>query len=145
MRRFNVVFILLASCIPGPLVANAALHRRFEYEAMRGMVKIVRQFIERGIDINATDALVRAADWNRVEVIELLLAQPHININKADIYGRTPLFIAAERGYAHVVELLILAGADVDKADSYGRIPWYVAHSNGHFMISTMLIYSAKT
>ena len=43
------------------------------------------------------------------------------NVHEADVYGRTALMWAAEKGHAAVVSLLLGQGADLNAADGYGR------------------------
>jgi ankyrin repeat protein len=52
----------------------------------------------------------------------------------------TPMYIAAERGYTHVVMELIKAGADVNQADSEDFTPLFLAAQNGHESCVALLI-----
>ena len=54
------------------------------------------------------------------------------DVNKADNYEETPLYVAAENGRKDVVEVLLRAGADVNKADNDGWTPLHIAARNGH-------------
>ena len=49
------------------------------------------------------------------------------DLNRADQYGRTPLYYAAENGKREVVALLLKLGADRGKADKGGQTPLDVA------------------
>lgn len=56
----------------------------------------------------------------RLERVRRSLEQG-LDVNKADVDGRTSLMMAAFDGYADVVALLLENGADVDLRDSAGR------------------------
>ena len=51
---------------------------------------------------------------------------------KANKFGRTPVYIAAENGKTESIKLLLEAGADKDKASDDGAPPLYIAAQNGH-------------
>ena len=46
--------------------------------------------------------------------------------------GATPAFIAAGKGHADCLRLLLEAGCDKDKARESGATPAYIAAQNGH-------------
>ena len=48
-------------------------------------------------------------------------------VNRAMEDGRTPLFIASEKGHVDAARLLLDKGAEVDKADEDGETPLLVA------------------
>jgi hypothetical protein len=87
-----------------------------------------------------------AAEWGNKNVAKLLLkrnADPNAVVSwKA---GRTPLSIAAERGHAVVMELLIENGADVEARDENGRVPlsWAV-FSRGGGVVEVLLRRGAR-
>jgi ankyrin repeat protein len=54
-----------------------------------------------------------------------------------------PLFVAAYKGYAEVVRLLLAGGAQVDAIDPGGRDALWVARMNGHPEIVRLLEASA--
>ena len=54
--------------------------------------------------------------------------------------GATPCLIAAEKGHAKVVRILLDAGCTVDQADNRGMTPLYVAAQEGHHEIVSMLL-----
>lgn len=54
---------------------------------------------------------------------------PHL-ANQADCDGRTPLHYAAKRGYNHILELLLSAGADAHAVDKSGNNSLHMAASS---------------
>ena len=66
------------------------------------------------------------------------------NINKTDVYGRTPLMMAAEYGHLDVVKLLIDNGANINKTDVRGRTPLMMAASYGHLDVVKLLLDQIK-
>ena len=61
-------------------------------------------------------------------------------MNKADVDGVTPLFIACQPGHAEIVTALLAANADVNQARNDGATPLIVASQQGHTEIVTKLI-----
>ena len=51
-------------------------------------------------------------------------------VNKADRYGRTPLFIASRNGYLPIIKALIAYGADFDPKNDIDETPIDVAFNN---------------
>ena len=62
-----------------------------------------------------------------------VLVDAGVNVSTADKDGRTPLSLAAERGYLDVVKVLVGAGANVSTADKDGRTPLSLAAKRGHW------------
>lgn len=54
--------------------------------------------------------------------------------------GQTPLGIAASRGHASVVKLLLECNADPDPFDQLERTPFTLAARKGHLSIVAMLL-----
>lgn len=84
--------------------------------------------------------LVRAVCDNNEPLIEMLLTA---QANKEALVagtGQTLLSFAAEKGYAGVVRLLLVAGADVDKCNSDRLTPLYLAMLNKHAEIVESLL-----
>ncbi len=94
--------------------------------AGKGDVDGVRSLLDQGVNVNAKDsalgctALVYAAQWDRPDVVQLLLARG-ADINMIGD-GYTPLTMAASLGKTDIVRILIDKGADVNKADESGKI-----------------------
>lgn len=60
-----------------------------------------------------------AARKGHAELVELMVADPRINVNIMDSQDETPLHRAAEEGHEDVVRLLLATeGIDVDIADN---------------------------
>jgi hypothetical protein len=80
-----------------------------------------------------------AAEAGRCGGVELLLAAG-VNLEAADLRGRTPLFVAAEAGKCGVVELLLAAGANLEAADLRGWTPLFVAAVERHLEVAQLLL-----
>jgi ankyrin repeat protein len=64
-------------------------------------------------------SLLYAAGTGAVEIVDLLLGQPEVNVNLSDTKGRTPFFYAAMHGCEGVIEVLLnTAGLDFTSPDS---------------------------
>jgi ankyrin repeat protein len=70
-----------------------------------------------------------------------LITEGNAEVNKADNDGRTPLFVAAQRGHAQVVKLLLTVGnAEVNKPKNDGRTPLYAAAELGKTGVVKLLL-----
>ena len=54
--------------------------------------------------------------------------------------GKTPLWVASERGHARVLRLLLEARADKDCQTTFGQSPLWIASSKGHVDIVRLLL-----
>lgn len=72
------------------------------------------------------------AVWSgSLHIVDLLL---HCSdVNGADLYGRTPLFLSSFLGHLPMTRLLVEAGANKQKTDPTGRSPLHTATVGGHF------------
>ncbi|KAJ3022446.1 UNVERIFIED_CONTAM: hypothetical protein HDU68_009148 [Siphonaria sp. JEL0065] len=77
-------------------------------------------------------------------VLLLLLSaareESSIDIDQADGEGTPPLCYASCWGHAHIVALLLAAGADVDRSDKNGWTPLMWAAANSHNVITQLLL-----
>jgi ankyrin repeat protein len=90
--------------------------------ALDGKIETVRQAIEAGVDVNATDeqqrtALMFASFNGHASVVKLLLEKDAL-LGHRDAAGRTALMFAATGANAESVELLLEAGAEVNAVDT---------------------------
>ena len=62
------------------------------------------------------------------------------SVNQGDATGKTPLFVAVERGFIDVCKLLIKRGASVNQGDATDKTPLWVAAIKIHYDIWTLLL-----
>ena len=91
-----------------------------------------------------TKKLFSQKKYNRVCGLKLTVSLPdaETDIYKQDELGRTPLIVAAERGHANVVDVLLRAKAKVDTADVTGRTALHWAAWQGREKVVDMLLLS---
>ena len=105
--------------------------------AAKGHAQVVHQLLKSGADVNLTDvfgwsALMHATEQKRLTVVQLLAAQPGIQIDARSVNGTTALHRAAAQGFAAIAQMLIQWGADVKISDNEGRTALDYAHETGH-------------
>ena len=61
-----------------------------------------------------------------------LLLDKGAAVDRAEKYGRTPLWVACGEGHVDLARLLLDKGADVNKADEDGYKPLSIADSRNH-------------
>jgi len=107
----------------------------------------VKLFLAEGIDINAMNergqtALIRAAEYQRTEVVTLLLGK------RADVnivggrYARTALMEAAGAGNCVIIKQLAEKGAEINAKDHESTTPLHFACMYGHVEAVRLLIDS---
>jgi ankyrin repeat protein len=107
-----------------PEACNDGLRRLLQKVAGQGQDRMVRILHEGGAQLqaegNEVSALFRAVEWAHLGVVRALL-ELGANPNERDRFQRTPLFLAAAKGYTEVLETLLNSGADVNVTGSDGR------------------------
>ncbi|KAJ5924217.1 hypothetical protein N7466_008404 [Penicillium verhagenii] len=73
-----------------------------------------------------------AAICGSMEIIEHILDCSYLETEAQDFDGRTPFFLAAQRGHVNILQFLQLKNASMDQKDRYGATPLIAAVKNGH-------------
>ena len=87
------------------------------------------------------EALYNAVNANNVKVVKILLDPIYeTNVNYCDSKGRTPFFIACERNFYDIVQLLYEhKHVDTDKPNNEGITPFEIACNDRYKLIICML------
>lgn len=65
--------------------------------------------------------------------------------SKTDYDGRSPLHLAASKGYEDIVQFLLQKKAEVNIIDKYGKTPLHEAINNGHDLVASLLVESGAS
>jgi len=108
-----------------------------------GHTNIAELLINVGADANqATDAgetpLLIASCNDHIEIIRLLI--PKVDLNQVDADKRTALFLASEKGYTDIVQLLLDARANINITDKKRTSPLCIASYTGNIEVVQLLI-----
>jgi ankyrin repeat protein len=118
-----------------------------------GYTKIVDRLLEAGAEVNTLDnqgisALQWAVSGNHLQVVDLLIAAPEIDINNRDrcsedeVGGKSALMLAAREGNVEIVTSLVSAGADLTISDHKGRAALHMAVETGNVVVVEFLVRS---
>ncbi len=113
--------------------------------AQNGHSDIVRQLLEAGADINATNdfgvtALIWAATKGHSDIVrQLLEAGADINAKDIDNDGDTALINAAQKGHSDIIRQLLEASADINATNDYGVTALRVALQRGNLECGRIL------
>ncbi len=117
----------------------------FVDSAKKGDVDAVKLFLAEGIDINAMNergqtALMRSAEYQRTEVVTLLLGKGADVKFIGDRHTRTALMEAAGAGNCGIMKQLVEKGADINAKDYENTTPLHFACMWGHVEAVSLLI-----
>ncbi|TFK18864.1 ankyrin, partial [Coprinopsis marcescibilis] len=111
-----------------------------------GKVDVVLYLLTFRVEVDATDedgwtALAYASHNGHATVVEALVSQEGINVNKATASGNFPLGFACLRGHADVVKVLLATkGIEVNKRDVTGATAFIMAAGKDQTQILRMLL-----
>ena len=137
-----VTFVMMCSIA----LLGAEGDRQLADAAERQDIATIRTLLaaSAGLDVNGrrpdgATALLWAAQWNDVEMTDLLLAAG-ADPNAANDYGMTPLAMAVTNGSVPIVERLLAAGADATASLPSGETVLMTAAMVGNVAVAGALI-----
>jgi len=77
---------------------------------------------------------------NHVEIVELLLSAPTIDINAKTLEGTTPLYLAVLKGSYDIAKKLLEHNADVFIADNDGVTPLHISAQHVHADLTRVIL-----
>ncbi|KAF6144698.1 hypothetical protein GIB67_006190 [Kingdonia uniflora] len=96
-------------------------------------VALSKQEIELPLKVNSA---THRGDLNQLKGLIRARADP----NETDYDGRSPLHLAASKGYEDIVIFLIEQGVEVNITDNFGNSPLFEAIKNGHDRVTSLLV-----
>ena len=117
------------------------------HAAGRGETEIVRKLLAKKkkpwldkADEDGDTALMRAVNYDRIDVVEMLI-HAGANPNKRNRRtGQTPFLVAAMEGRADIMRILLMRKAKVNQTDTNGRTALMWAIRWGHKEVVQMLL-----
>ena len=80
-----------------------------------------------------------------IKSVKLLLSSSKEEVNKLNIYDKTPLHVAMEKQHRQIAEILIGSGADINAPDIYGNTPLHCALIWGGNITCVRLLLEQET
>ena len=116
----------------------------------RGVLSEVASLLLTDLDVNWSNlsgctALHWASQMGHTEVVKLLLAHPHINVNVQCYFGQTPVAFACERGHLSAVKVLLSdPRVNMTVGDHEGATPLWKATYFGRLEVLKWLMASGR-
>ena len=115
---------------PARVLSATPMALRLLRACVLGDASAVRELLDQSAPV-VPPALFAAVQGGHAEVVELLAANPNVDVNRCLANGCSPLFRAASLGHTDCAARLLDANAAVD-APSNGSSPLLVAAAQGH-------------
>jgi len=118
--------------------------------AANGDYESLSILLEYKADPTVTDShdrspLFIASDRGHDKIVETLLKDENIDVEKASGSGKTPLYVCCENGHAYISRLLLEKGANVRHETCRAKIPLYVAAELGYAdVVQELLLYTKE-
>jgi len=133
-----------------PEVVTSEDEEKFLDAAKEGDVASVITLVRNGIDVNVRDrrerangcnAIQHAADNNKYNMLQLLLAIPHLDVNQKDNDDWTALQWAAVANHIICVQLILShARVDVNSTEAQSMTALHLAAGNDHVQCVQLLL-----
>jgi ankyrin repeat protein len=142
-RHGELVEVLASYDIPDSQAANdsrsgTARATGMDYKACYE----VAQALANKTQAHRMDALRHAVTHNDLPMAARLVATGNIALEEHDEHGHTLLVLAASRGDADMIRLLLCAGAGVDTVDNKGKTPLMHAAAKRHLPAIAALLHA---
>lgn len=113
--------------------------------AKKGDIEAVKLFLDEKMNVNAVNqrgqtALIRAAEYQRTDVVNLLLEKGADVEFISGRYARTAMMEAAGAGNCVIIKQLAQKGADINAKDYESNTPLHFACIYGHIEAVRLLI-----
>merc|ERR1719187_1563597 len=74
-----------------------------------------------------------AAANGQTDIVEKLISEGRLKVDRLGMYKRTPLHPAAAGGHLETVRLLLQLGADADRVDGWSESALHLASRRNHY------------
>ena len=147
LETVNILIAHGANCNVGDYEGKTPVY----YAVSRDWVHVVESLEKHGANLNASDdmgirPLHLAAMFGNPAIVQWLLKQPNVEINKPSINGNSVLFWAARARQEHILWLLLLSPrVNQEVKDRLGRtilhvcISWASSNLINHILLATSL------
>lgn len=90
-------------------------------------IEVLKLVVEKGVDVNMIvdtkcnhTKLLRACDYNQIDIVKYLLTLPNIDIKVVSILKNTVLHLCDKK---EIAKMLVEAGADINALNNNGETP----------------------